>query len=136
MINCIFCKCELTPETTLSTEEGPLCINCGVPNEPTIEDPIITFDIPEPMSVEKDILNCAEELTFVRNAQIESGETENVIMKRSLLEIIAMMERDLQIAKLNAIKLDAHANLRSRYHVISALLWGLIYASTHGSPHA
>lgn len=131
MINCIYCQKEIDPSSAIVTEVGTACSDCAVKPETQQES---QNQAQEPQETPFNLLRSFRELQWVRLKQWDAGETDSVIMKRSLSEIILMMEKEIQIAKSAVTELHTEASLNARFHTLAAVCYGLAYLSTHPGP--
>lgn len=142
MINCCYCKKELDPDFHITSEKGPACSDCALKPEESepIEDqaqdkqPKPNQESPQDQTP-FNLIRAYRELQFIRLNQMNHGETDGVIMKRPLSEILLMVEKEIEKAKSEIITLESEGPLKARFHLLSAITYGLAYLSTHPGPN-
>lgn len=146
MITCSYCEKELTEDIFIQTDRGPACSDCALlpaeehntMQEEQQSDPETSQQNTQESETQESPFNLVkafQELQFIRLKQCAEGETDDVIMKRPLCEIILMMEREIEQAKKHVVNLHPEATLNARYHVLAAVTLGLAYISTHPGPN-
>ena len=150
---CKYCQRRIPEGEQASWEDGqPVCSDCGVILEPErgeeTTQPEGEAEVPPTETTEGesapqsdqnqqealDLMRCFRELQFVRFRQVVNGESDAVLLKRPILEVITMMEFYLNAAKAHAVKLEPNAILRARFGLLNAVCLGLGYATMHPNP--
>lgn len=129
---CKFCNCELNDSNTILGGEL-ICTDCGVNPTPTIEPPKMEEPSEEIDPALIEIFRCMRELQFIRAQQYKAGETDEVLMSRKLVEIFVMMENELDKGKSLVTKLNTRDQLKARFFLLNAIVYGLTYLSNHPS---